>query len=68
MVSHKVNNIIEVAVGLIIAGSFLPTAISTLLSANKTGWDAGTTAIYGVIGIVGILAVALGFINMVTSE
>lgn len=63
-----VSDISGIAVGLIVAAALLPTALQQLATANVTGLNPATVAIYGLIGIVACLAAALGFVDLIAKK
>lgn len=62
------GDIAGICVGLILAAAMLPTALQQLATANTTGLSAAIVAIYGLIGILGCLAVGLGFLDMINHK
>lgn len=56
------GNIIYGAVGLTIFLILITSVIMpTVMGANKTGWDAGSTALWGILGLV-VVASAIMFV------
>lgn len=61
-----VGDVSAIAVGLIVAAALLPTALQTLATGNMTGLSPAVVAVYGLIGIIGALACALGFVDIIS--
>ena len=47
----SVGAAIGLCISLVVVAAVVPTAISAIMGANTTGWDTGTIAIWGVLGI-----------------
>jgi len=47
----KVGAAIGLCISLVVVAAVATTAISAIATANTTGWDAGSIAIWGVLGI-----------------
>ena len=47
----SVGAAIGLCISLVVVAAVVPTAISAIVGANTTGWDTGTIAIWGVLGI-----------------
>ena len=47
----SVGAAIGLCISLVVVAAVVPTAISAIVGANTTGWDTGTVAIWGVLGI-----------------
>jgi hypothetical protein len=48
----------------VLAGALLPTALTSLHSANTTGWTSGEVAIFGVIGVIILVGIVIGIVYM----
>ena len=59
------DKLVAVFVGAILAAALIPVALQQLASANLTGLDASTVALFGVIGIAIIVAVVILFFKMI---
>ena len=54
-------NLLEVFIGATIAVVvFANVFMKTITSTNTTGWDAGTTALFGILGLLGIVVIIRG--------
>lgn len=60
------NKIIAIAVGGIIAAYLIPTAITAIVAVNTTTWGVSNIALWSLVSLFIILAVALLFIYAVT--
>lgn len=49
--------VIGVFIVAILIGALIPTAITSIMGANQTGWDAGTIATYDALPILIVVAV-----------
>lgn len=58
-----VGAMVALFIGAIFAGYVLPPAISSIFDANTTGWDAGTAALWLVLGIIIVIAVVVIFLK-----
>jgi hypothetical protein len=47
----SVGAAIGLCISLVVVAAVVPTAITAIVGANTTGWDTGTIAIWGVLGI-----------------
>lgn len=68
MANEIVGRIAGIAVGLIVAAALLPTSLQQIATANMTGVSAATVAIFGLIGILGVLSAALCFIGIISNK
>lgn len=59
------DKLVGVFVGAILAAALIPVALQQLATANLTGLDASTIALFGVIAIAIIVAVVILFFKMI---
>lgn len=60
-----IDTLVGVFVGAILAAALIPVALQSLATANLTGLDASTVALFGVIGIAIIVVVVILFFKMI---
>ncbi|MHB1059784.1 MAG: hypothetical protein ACYC0F_18065 [Rhodanobacter sp.] len=53
----NINKPILIAVGVVIIAALIPSAITTINAVDTTTWDPGQIAIWGLLGLLVILAV-----------
>lgn len=63
-----VTNIMEITVGSIFAAALIPTAIGQFMNTSTVGWNPAAAAVWALLSIVSVLAVAMGFLGLVTSQ
>ena len=67
-VRGEIDNVITIAVALLIFGIIFPIAMSQIVSANTTGWNTAVSTVFiTLVPILGALAVALLFIKYIKS-
>jgi predicted membrane channel-forming protein YqfA (hemolysin III family) len=54
-------DIVDKAITVIIVAAVIPAALTSVNNANKTGWTTTQTALWGLIGIMVIIAVVKYF-------
>lgn len=59
------DKVISVFIGAILAAALIPVALQQLATANTTGFDSATLALFGVISIAVIVAVVVLFFKMI---
>ena len=47
------DNIFDLALGLLVGGAMVGAAITSVATQNTTDWDAGTVVMWGVVGVMG---------------
>ncbi len=57
------DRIVGLLVVAIIAANLVPAAITQIVGAGQTGWDASTVALWAIIPLAIVLTVFLFFIN-----
>ena len=62
------KDIIKISIAAIIASAILPTAVSNVSQVNTTGWNASAQALWPLVPIFIVLAVALVFIKVVVDK
>jgi len=62
------KEIIKLAIGAIIAGAILPTAVSEVSTVNTSGWNASAAALWPLVPIFLVLGAALVFIKIVMDK
>ena len=60
----SVKDIVGVAVAVLITSFIIPTAFTQFYSANTTGWGTSVVSLWGLIPLMVILALVLGFVAM----
>lgn len=60
-----VDTLVGVFVGAILAAALIPVALQQLATANTTGLDASTVALFGVIGIAIVVVVVVLFFKLI---
>jgi len=58
--------VITLVLAAVIAGALVPTAIQNIHGANQTGWTTSEKAVWSVLALVVIIAVAYAFFKYVT--
>lgn len=53
--------VIGLSIALLLASALLPPAIDTFSAVDTSGWDSGVAAIWPLIPLLGIAAIALFF-------
>jgi len=67
-VRGEIDNVITIAVALLIFGIIFPIAMNQIVSANTTGWQTAVATVFvTLVPILGALAVALLFIKYIKS-
>ena len=51
--------VVNIFIVILLAAILLPIAFSLIFDANTTGWDATTTTIFGLIPLIGTIALVL---------
>ncbi len=59
------DKVVAIFVGAILAAALIPVSLQMLATANVSGLDASTAALYGVISIAVIVAVVILFFKMI---
>ncbi|TDA25143.1 MAG: hypothetical protein DSO00_09030 [Archaeoglobi archaeon] len=62
----EMQKIIGLAIGLLIAASIVPVALTNLNTVNTTGWDPTAKTLWPLLSIFGVLGVVLIFMKYVT--
>ena len=62
------NFIIKILVGIIVAAVLVPVIITQIVTADQSGWDAGSVAIWGILGIFVVLAVFLWLVKVAVGK
>lgn len=57
----SVETIVTLVIALLVLSQLLPTAFDTFFAVDTSGWDTGTAAVWLLIPILAILAIALRF-------
>ena len=60
-----VNTLVGVFVGAILAAALIPVALQQLATANLSGLDASTVALFGVIAIAIVVVVVVLFFKLI---
>ena len=60
-----VDTLVGVFVGAILAAALIPVALQQLATANTSGLDASTVALFGVIGIAIVVVVVVLFFKLI---
>ena len=63
--SKIINTLVGVFVGAILAAALIPVALQQLATANTSGLDASTVALFGVIGIAIVVVVVVLFFKLI---
>lgn len=53
------DKVIGVFVTILLTAILIPVAFTQIFNANTTGWDSNTTTIFGLIPIIGVVALIL---------
>lgn len=64
--SYIAGLVIGLAIAGVIAAAIIPVAINTIKDVSTTGWSAATIAVWGLLTLGVILAVAFAFFKYVT--
>lgn len=64
----SIGVIISLAVGLAVLAAAVPNAITSIETANTTGWSSGTVAIWGILGLVVVAGLLLVFVPRTKGE
>jgi hypothetical protein len=64
----EVDRIIKTCLAMLIAAILEPIALLQIAQANLTGVDTNTQTLYKLTGVIGALAIGIGFIYMITKE
>lgn len=59
-----VGGIVGMVIAIFVAAAILPDAVSEIETANTTGWDESAVALWGIIGIVIVAGIVVGFWKM----
>jgi hypothetical protein len=51
--------VVNIFIVILLAAILLPIAFSLIFDANTTGWDSTTTTIFGLIPLIGTIALVL---------
>jgi hypothetical protein len=51
--------VVNIFIVILLASILLPIAFSLIFDANTTGWDSTTTTIFGLIPLIGTIALVL---------
>lgn len=51
--------VVKVLIGLLLASILLPIAISNIIGADQTGWDASTIALWAIIPIALVIGLVV---------
>jgi flagellar biosynthesis protein FlhB len=62
------KDIIKISIAAIIASAILPTAVSNVSQVNTSGWNTSAQALWPLVPIFIVLAVALVFIKVVIDK
>lgn len=64
-IKDLIGIVVAIAVGAIVAAAIIPSAITDITNANTTGWDSATTSVWGLLGVIIVLAVLMMFLRLV---
>lgn len=53
------EKVIGVFITILLTAVLIPIAFGLIFNANTTGWDASTVTIFGLIPIIGVIAIIL---------
>ena len=53
------QKVIGIFITILLTAILIPVAFSQIFNANTTGWDANTVTIFGLIPIIGVVAIIL---------
>lgn len=56
-----VDTVIGVAIALIVAVGIVAAALTTFFTTTTTTWSSSVAAVWGLLAILAVLAIALGF-------
>lgn len=65
MAEQVTDKVVGIFVAAILAAALIPVALQLLATANTTGFDAATLALFGVLSIAVIVVVVVLFFKMV---
>ncbi len=58
----ELSQITDKVIGLVVIAALVPVGLAALYATNTSGWDTATIAIWGIIGIVFIVALLKTFL------
>jgi hypothetical protein len=58
------GKLLGLVLGAVFVGALAPTAVTAIMDANTTGWDAAPLALWGIVAI----CVVAGFIILILKE
>jgi hypothetical protein len=64
----EMQKIIGLAIGLLIAASIIPVALTNVATANTSGWDPTAKTLWPLLSIFGVLGVVMIFLKYVTKK
>lgn len=59
------NKVIDLFITVILVAALIPVALTQIFGANTSEWDASSVALWGIIGIIVVIAVVLAIFKIV---
>ena len=53
------NEIIGIAIAILVMAAILPTALTSFFDANTTGWDSATVLLWGIVPLIVIAVIVM---------
>lgn len=56
----SIGGLMGLIILIVVAAALVPTAITSLNDTNTTGWGDGEVALWGILGLITVAAIAFG--------